>query len=209
MAQRLTRRAEYADLTRSALLDAGTELILKQGYADTSLAQIARDARVSKGAIYHHFADKKALFKEILLRSCEQSATEVSESIADAANLPAAEVTSLALDAALEAARNDETYRALRGQAIAILDPAERHAIDDLHRVPLVSAILTGIQSRGQLRSDVDVSAASTLVIALLESACDEILASDNPVETHDQLRPVLSLFVESLTVGNSSSADG
>lgn len=58
-----SRRLEYSEATRNALVDSAIELITKRGYAGTSLEEIAKRARVTKGALYHHFSGKQALFE--------------------------------------------------------------------------------------------------------------------------------------------------
>ncbi|WP_020495272.1 MULTISPECIES: TetR/AcrR family transcriptional regulator [Sciscionella] len=58
-----SRRLEYSESTRKALVDSAIELITKRGYAGTSLDEIAKRARVTKGALYHHFSGKQALFE--------------------------------------------------------------------------------------------------------------------------------------------------
>jgi AcrR family transcriptional regulator len=63
-----TRRAEYAEATRSALLRAAMKLFAERGYADVSIDEICGRARVTKGALYHHFRDKRDLFRAL----CEQ-----------------------------------------------------------------------------------------------------------------------------------------
>jgi AcrR family transcriptional regulator len=63
MATVRSRRHEYSEATRQALVDSAVELFTKHGYAGTSLDEIARKARVTKGALYHHFAGKHALFE--------------------------------------------------------------------------------------------------------------------------------------------------
>ena len=60
-----TRRAEYAEATRRALVDAGRELFATKGYAETSTEEIVRRARVTRGALYHHFAGKEELFRAV------------------------------------------------------------------------------------------------------------------------------------------------
>lgn len=52
--------------TRKAILEAARTLFLSQGYHGTSMRQIAQSASVTIGAIYHHFADKEAIFQAIL-----------------------------------------------------------------------------------------------------------------------------------------------
>ncbi|GAA1992237.1 TetR/AcrR family transcriptional regulator [Amycolatopsis minnesotensis] len=58
-----SRRADYSESTRSALVDSAVELFTKRGYAGTSLDEVAKRARVTKGALYHHFSGKQALFE--------------------------------------------------------------------------------------------------------------------------------------------------
>src|SRR5690349_13263898 len=58
-----SRRADYSESTRKALVDSAVELFTKRGYAATSLDTIAKRARVTKGALYHHFSGKQALFE--------------------------------------------------------------------------------------------------------------------------------------------------
>jgi AcrR family transcriptional regulator len=58
-----SRRDEHSEATRTALLSAARELFGKQGYNDTSIEMVASAAHVTTGAIYHHFHNKKDLFK--------------------------------------------------------------------------------------------------------------------------------------------------
>jgi AcrR family transcriptional regulator len=61
-----SRREMYSEATRAALLDAATALFADRGYAGTSLEDVASAARVTRGAVYHHFAGKQALFEAVL-----------------------------------------------------------------------------------------------------------------------------------------------
>src|ERR1700729_2279161 len=58
-------RSQHAEATRRAVLDAAKSLFGRQGYAQTSVDEIADAARVTKGAVYHHFAGKEALFRAV------------------------------------------------------------------------------------------------------------------------------------------------
>jgi AcrR family transcriptional regulator len=56
------RPPEAAEQTRRALIDAARALFAENGYAATPLNMITDRARVTKGALYHHFRDKRDLF---------------------------------------------------------------------------------------------------------------------------------------------------
>jgi AcrR family transcriptional regulator len=60
-----SRRAQHSASTRRALVDVAEGLFAEYGYAATSLDAIVAGAQVTKGALYHHFAGKRALFEAV------------------------------------------------------------------------------------------------------------------------------------------------
>jgi AcrR family transcriptional regulator len=68
---------ERTEATRQALLDAAHALFTGRGYAAASTPEICAAAGVTRGALYHHFADKRALFQAVI----EREAVAVRESI--------------------------------------------------------------------------------------------------------------------------------
>ena len=60
-----SRREQYSEATRSALLDAATRRFAERGFAGTALEDVAADIQASRGAVYHHFASKTALFEAV------------------------------------------------------------------------------------------------------------------------------------------------
>src|ERR1700744_1754748 len=60
-----TLRSQHVEATRRAVLDAARSSFARKGYAQTSVDEIAAAARVTKGAVYHHFASKDALFRAV------------------------------------------------------------------------------------------------------------------------------------------------
>jgi AcrR family transcriptional regulator len=75
-----SRRAQYSASTKRALVDVAQDLFTEHGYAGTSLDAIVAGARVTKGALYHHFAGKQALFEAVF----ERVEREASKAIHDA-----------------------------------------------------------------------------------------------------------------------------
>ena len=63
-----SRRAEFSASTRRALVDVAERLFTEHGYAATSLDAIVAGADVTKGALYHHYSGKQALFEAVFER---------------------------------------------------------------------------------------------------------------------------------------------
>jgi len=61
-----SRKEEYAEATRGALVDVARALFAERGFAAVSIEEIVQGARVTRGALYHHFEDKVALFRAVL-----------------------------------------------------------------------------------------------------------------------------------------------
>ncbi len=80
-ARKTSRRQEYSSSTKRALLDSATTLFTDHGYAGTSLDEVVAAARVTKGALYHHFSSKLALFESVFMRIQEDSLKKIEKSL--------------------------------------------------------------------------------------------------------------------------------
>ncbi len=69
--------SERTETMRAALIAAARMLFVEKGYADTATPEIVAAAGVTRGALYHHFEDKKALFAAAV----SEEARAVSEEI--------------------------------------------------------------------------------------------------------------------------------
>ncbi len=76
-----SRREQFSAATKRALVDVAEELFTEQGYAATSLDTIVAGARVTKGALYHHFTGKQALFEAVFERVEEEATRAVRDSL--------------------------------------------------------------------------------------------------------------------------------
>ncbi|HZB54294.1 MAG TPA: helix-turn-helix domain-containing protein [Reyranella sp.] len=70
-------QAERLATTRAALLKAAKTVFAEQGYEAAATEEIVRRAKVTRGALYHHFADKRALFDAV----ASEVAREIAEKI--------------------------------------------------------------------------------------------------------------------------------
>jgi AcrR family transcriptional regulator len=76
-----SRRQQYSASTKRALVDVAEELFTENGYAATSLDAIVAGARVTKGALYHHFSGKQALFEAVFERVENDAARAIQKAL--------------------------------------------------------------------------------------------------------------------------------
>jgi AcrR family transcriptional regulator len=95
-----SRRDQFSEATRAALLEAATKRFAELGYAGTSLEDVAADIRASRGAVYHHFSSKRALFEAVFAALETTAVDEAAKAGARGAN--AWESALLALDEFLD-----------------------------------------------------------------------------------------------------------
>jgi len=79
MKQHKTRRQEYADETYQVLIGTAHTLFVSQGFNKTSVDQVVTTARLTKGALYHHFKNKEALFAACYEQQVKQVADKLGQ----------------------------------------------------------------------------------------------------------------------------------
>jgi TetR/AcrR family transcriptional regulator len=58
--------------TKDTILDAAEKIFVERGFSDTSMSRIAKEAKVTKSLIHHHFGSKEQLWREIKNRRFEE-----------------------------------------------------------------------------------------------------------------------------------------
>jgi len=78
-----SRKEEYAEITRQALMDSALELFIQKGFSKTSIEDIVQKARVTRGALYHHFKSKEEIFVKVYTALVEQLVEVIETEIKD------------------------------------------------------------------------------------------------------------------------------
>ncbi|MEQ8988085.1 MAG: helix-turn-helix domain-containing protein [Marinovum algicola] len=169
------------EATRSALLRAARGLFAEKGYAETSTPEIVRAAGVTRGALYHHFEDKVALFRAVIVEEYTAVAEEITRS-ADAR--PGA-----FLDALQQGSRGYLGAMADRGRVRimlldgpAVLGQAELDRIDRATSASTLRRGLSDAMEAGEIRR-LPLKALTVQLSALFDRAALAVSEGDDPEE--------------------------
>jgi AcrR family transcriptional regulator len=191
-----TLRSQHAEATRRAVLDAARSLFGRQGYAQTSVDQIADAALVTKGAVYHHFDGKKALFRAVY-DEVEGDAQARALRAANPDRPPVDQMVAM-MNAYLDAALDVEIRRITLVDGPAILG----HEVDEgAQQQPgylAMRAFLVNSMASGQLMR-LDPDALADLVGGLAGVAGLLIARAGDPDATRTALGPAVEALLRGL----------
>ena len=205
--QRRTQ-AERSATTRAALVSAARDLFARDGYAATGREAIVERAGVTRGAMYHHFADKEALFRAVF----EQIEAEVMARAAEAAMAVAPDdplgqlrAGSLAyLDVALDPA----VQRICLLDAPAVLSPAVRQDVVDTYAAGLVREVLRAAVDSGALRPQ-PLEPLTHLLLAALHEAALYVARADDQAAARAEVGITVGHLLDGLRLEVPGSAPG
>lgn len=162
---------ERSEVTRAALIGAARRAFVEQGYAATGTPEIADAAGVTRGALYHHFDDKQALFRAVI--EAESAAVAAEIEAAPAGGSPV-EALIAGGEAYLAAMAAPGRTRVLLIEAPAVLGRAEVDAIDARHGVRTLREGLAAAIGSGAL-APLPVEATAQLLGAAFDRAALQI----------------------------------
>src|SRR5215831_12693449 len=184
---RRTQR-ERSDATRAALVAAATALFAERGFHGTPAELVVGRAGLTSGALYHHFGDKRALFRTVL----DAVERRLADRVAAAARTGADpwQRLELGVDEYLRACAEPEVRRIVLVDGPSVLGWEEWHAMDAAHHLrPLAAALATSMRV-GQL----DRRPALPLARVLLGSLTEAGLAGGEGAEdAHAAVRWLLA----------------
>jgi AcrR family transcriptional regulator len=191
-------QAERAAETREALIAAARPLFAAHGFAEVALETIVRSAGVTRGALYHHFADKTELFAAVFEQVEGEVATRMGEAVAAADQTDPIEVMRLGAGFWLDACSDPEIQRIVLVDAPAVLGWTRWTEIGNRYNIGLVRALLANAIETGLIPSQPIEATALTMLGAMREATLYVALAED-----HDQARQeagaVMNRLIEAL----------
>ena len=144
-----SRRDEHTEATRQALLSAGRDIFAREGFRAASMEAISRAARVTRGAFYHHFEDKKALFDAVVVAMQAEAAARIQARAK--AERQIWDRLSAGVDAYLDVCLEPAYGRIVIQEAPAILGNARYAEIEEAYPMALLGATLNALRREGEI----------------------------------------------------------
>jgi AcrR family transcriptional regulator len=182
--------------TRAALLRVGRELFAERGYADVGTEEIVARAGVTRGALYHHFADKRDLFRAVHEELEQALVADIAERIGGIDDPWELIVTGVR--AFLDACTDPAIMRISLMDAPAVLGWAEWREIDARYGLGLVTFGLQNAIDRGVLAPRPVRPLAHLLMGAMAETAL-VIANAEDPAAAREEVEPPLIALLEGL----------
>jgi AcrR family transcriptional regulator len=142
-------RERQAEATRELLVGIARERFVEQGYAATAIDDIAQRAGLAKGALYHHFTGKDALFKAVYDVVLDETADAVMAA-ALAEHDPWAAVRA-GLSAFLDACLQPDFRRIVIIDSVAVLAAKSWEGGMEGVELPMLRTVLTPLVDSGAL----------------------------------------------------------
>jgi AcrR family transcriptional regulator len=192
----MTPRAEKGVSTRDRIVATARRLFTESGYEATSTETVLRESGVSRGALYHHFDNKQALFEAVL----EAVETDVAATTAQAARGIADPVESLraGFDAFLGLARDPEVRQIVLIDAQSVVGWQKWREIDERHGFGGIKKGVKRIAATGRLREDM-VDMFSHMLLATLIEVAFLIARSTDPDTAAREGRSALNELLDRL----------
>lgn len=186
--ERRTNPQRSAEM-RARLVAAARGLFVAQGFAATSTPAIVEAAGVTRGALYHHFADKQAIFRAVVEAEAAAVAAEIEA--ADRPEMSAAERLLAGGAAYLQAMQEPGRVRLLLLDGPAVLGRGEMRRIEAEHGD---ASLLLGLREAlsGSGRRDAPLEALAALLSAMFERAALEVSEGASRANMDAAIRNVL-----------------
>lgn len=186
--------AKRTEKTRKLLVKAGKKLFVEKGFAATSTPEIVKAAGVTRGALYHHFEDKKDLFRAIVEMDCEAVGNEIERGSQDAENI--VEMLKAGSSAFVKAITSNGRSRTILIDGLAVLGQKELLEIEDrFTRLSLWQGLEAALE-HGAIKP-LSLQPLVELVSSMLDGAALKVDAGFD----FEEIEPIVHAFIDGLAV--------
>jgi AcrR family transcriptional regulator len=197
-----TLRADQIAQTRTALVQAARRLFGDQGFAATSVGQVAREARVTTGALYHHFRTKTELFEAVFVWTHAELMAETGE----AGVSPTDEIEFLAsgFEAFLNAVQRPDVRQIIVVDGPAVLGLARFTELDERDAAVVIAGLLREATASGRL-SVADPDTVARLLLGALTRGALLIASAEDSATARTAVATSMRAFLNGLAPDRSA----
>lgn len=200
LADAKSRRDENSEATRLALLAAARELIGAHGYSGTSIEMVAAAARVTTGAIYHHFESKKELFRAV----AEQLQDELLRDAASVSGATTWDRLRAGYDLMLQRNSNVLVHRILFTEAPQVLGTSLWREISLQYTYGALRDLLHALIVKKVVR-DFPVRLLARVLMGLLREASAELAESGSDARVRAQITELIDRVFRAIRSDHAS----
>jgi AcrR family transcriptional regulator len=196
---------ERTRTTRRALLSAARQRFEAEGYTGTNLDQVAELASVTKGALYHHFPTKRALYDAVVVDIQDELHVHLARRV---------DKTQTAWDRLVEAfvafieVTPDPTIRMLMVEAPAVLGYERWREIGEERHLSGIVELLDDLHATGELAFDATPELARVLN-AMVNGVGTLVSQAEDPVAFRTTVIPIWEHLLRSLKTPLGGEDDG
>jgi AcrR family transcriptional regulator len=198
-------QAERSEATRGALIAAARGLFAERGYAAVGTEEIVREAGVTRGALYHHFDDKRDLFRAVF----EQLESELAERFASEAlsRSDPWEAMLAGIDMYLEISADPAMHRIGLIDAPAVLGWKAWRELGARYSLGLIELGLTNLIEAGTTEPQ-PVEPLAHAILGTLSEAGLYVAQAEDKAAARVQMRRVLRGMLEGLRAEPATRAE-
>jgi len=193
-------QADRSATTRAALVAAARPMFAEHGFGGVGTETIVHAAGVTRGALYHQFADKTELFAAVFEQVEGEVAVRMAEAIAASGQTDPVEVMQLGADFWLDASSDPEVQRIALVDAPAVLGWTRWTEIGNRYNIGMVRALLTTAVETGRIPPQPIEATALTILGAMREVTLYVARAEDHG-QARGEAGAVVNRLIRSLSV--------
>lgn len=188
--------------TRDALIAAARKLWGLRGYAEVGTPEIATAAGVTRGAMYHQFADKAALFREVVEAVEQDVMARMGTLVAESGSTTPAGAIRAAVDAWLDVSGDPEVRQLMLLDAPSVLGWAGFRDVAQRYSLGMTEQMLTEAIRAGELPKQ-PVRPLAHVLIGALDEAAMLIATAEDPKRMRRETRQVLHRLIDGMLAGS------
>ena len=193
-----TRRQRFSDSTKRALVEVAERLFTEHGYSATSLDAIVAGADVTKGALYHHFSGKQAIFEAAFERVEDAGARAIQKAVQDQTD-PWAKAQA-GLRAFLDVVQEPSYRRLVVQDGPSVLGYERFREQEERSTFANVVEIVRAVLSAGSWDLDEEMLQTFTRIFfGALSSAGDSVVSSDDPSAAAERVESAVGFILAGL----------